>query len=330
MNVPLREGDFDLMPLQGAVDLPEVVGHDRRGPLHGGRREPDNEFEIQTAVAEADEPDLGLVRGYVRERVGNGSSGLDPGFADQFLVRAVGHAEGDVDAAVFLVQGPVRQATVHEFRVRHEDVNIVVRGDAGAAEVYLPHPAHDARCEFHEIVHLEAPLEQDDQAGDEIIDDGLQAEADAHAESSGHDREVPEVETDRRQADQDPDEDDDIVQHPAESVERRRADADAIPRDAVQTPTNELRSQPGRRNDERNPHDIEERNGGLADLEEASRKKSPQIVQGFLDHDRIRSEQENCSEPFHPLSIATCAALREKQLIDKRPQQQESVRSFVR
>ena len=54
----------------------------------------------------------------------------------------------------------------------------------------------------HPVADLERPLGEQDQAGDEVGDDVLQAEADAERQAAGDQREVRQVDAGRRNAEQ--------------------------------------------------------------------------------------------------------------------------------
>src|SRR5262249_57170727 len=62
-----------------------------------------------------------------------------------------------------------------------------------------PDPEHGAAeiAELDRVPHLDRALEEENQAGDEIVDDLLQAETDADAERAHEDRDPGQIEAER-------------------------------------------------------------------------------------------------------------------------------------
>ena len=162
--------------------------------------DPYHQFEFQPVVAHVDQP-------YVRlavspgNRAGQGHGGGDAGFAHQFLVGAVGHAERHVQAPHFLAIGPVDHAPADEFRIRHQHVHQVGGGDARVAQVNLGHLAGDAGLQVDDVTDLDGLVEQDNDARDEIVEHVLQAETHAQAERTAKEGEAGQVEAQVVEAD---------------------------------------------------------------------------------------------------------------------------------
>ena len=78
----------------------------------------------------------------------------------------------------------------------------------------------------HPVARLDRPLDQQDDAGDHVVGDVLQAEADADRQRAQHDGEVGEVDAERADADQDGDDDADIVQAGVDRLAQRHRRVD--------------------------------------------------------------------------------------------------------
>jgi hypothetical protein len=67
--------------------------------------------------------------------------------------------------------------------------------------------------DLHRVADLDRALEKQDQAGDEIVHDVLQAEAEAHAERAGEHRVVAQVDAHRAQRHEKADDQDGVMHH---------------------------------------------------------------------------------------------------------------------
>jgi len=93
-------------------------------------------------------------------------------------VRAQRHGELDLDAARGVGIGPVDDRALQEHAVRHDDVRALEGLDFSGADVDAAHEAFVA-IDHHPVAGLDRPLHQQDHAGDHVVGDVLQAEADA-------------------------------------------------------------------------------------------------------------------------------------------------------
>ena len=182
---------------------------------------PDQQQEVQAVVAVFDQPDIGFAALHVGECIGNVGCGLERGFLDQFLVAAIGDAKRYAYPQYPFAQRPVRQSRRDELRVRHDDVDVVVGIDERAAHVDRLDGPCEAGIELDVVTHPQRVFEQDNEAGNKIIDDRLQPEADADTEGAGDQRQVAEVQSDRGQRDDEPKNDDCVVAEPTHRVQRR-------------------------------------------------------------------------------------------------------------
>ena len=82
MKIALRKRNFDPVFTQTGLDLPKKIGMDCGGALHGFRSEPDDQFEVQAAIAEPDQPDLGFTPGNFGQRPGDAAGGFQHRFFD--------------------------------------------------------------------------------------------------------------------------------------------------------------------------------------------------------------------------------------------------------
>ena len=111
------------------------------------------------------------------------------GFQDQrahaFGIGVQRRGQAQQDAARGASQRHVAHGLGDEFRVGHDDGGAVAQLDLGGAHVDAAHIALGV-AQHHPVAHFHGPLCQQDQARDEVLHDGLQAEADAHRQRAGH------------------------------------------------------------------------------------------------------------------------------------------------
>ena len=119
------------------------------------------------------------------------------GFAQQALheldVGAARHLRHDTQPHRRLVVDLVGHVVEDEALVRHQHGEPVLGDDGRAARADLLDGAFHV-ADVHAVAHLERALQHDDDAADEVADDVLQAEADAHAHRAGQHAQRGEVE----------------------------------------------------------------------------------------------------------------------------------------
>src|SRR5687767_4153337 len=86
------------------------------------------------------------------------------------------------------VQLTTRPTTNSEWGTRMSTLSLVEI--EGRADVDVPHLAVQARLQLDEVADPHAALEEQDDAGDEVAEDRLQAEAETDAEGAGQHREA--------------------------------------------------------------------------------------------------------------------------------------------
>jgi hypothetical protein len=201
---------------------------------------PAEKLEVERRLSEAFEDDGGsrFVEDARDPRRGRAQSLLG-------LVRVVRlrDAQRNVKADPVAAEAPVRHRARDEFRVRHDQMDVVVRADDGRAGSDLDDVAHHL-VDLDPVADHHGPLEQDDDSGDEVLHDVLEAEADPDAEGGAEGGEARGVHAHRVQgqhASHDPDEvgEDAPDGVPCPHRERRpgeEAFRDESPRDARSDP----------------------------------------------------------------------------------------------
>ena len=96
--------------------------------------------------------------------------------------------------------------------------------DLGRARVDPPHEALFTPYD-HPVADADAALPEQNEAGDEIVGDRLQAEADADRQAAGDERELLDVEADLCAGEQDGDQRPDIAEDRADRVADARIEA---------------------------------------------------------------------------------------------------------
>ena len=107
----------------------------------------------------------------MRQRIRYVGTRLDSCLFDEFLVGTVCDAERDAHTQDVLRERPVRQAGRDEFRVRHDDIDIVVRVDQRAPHIDSLDRAGKPVIQFDVVADAQGALEQDNQARDEVVHD---------------------------------------------------------------------------------------------------------------------------------------------------------------
>src|SRR5258706_5635930 len=109
-----------------------------------------------------------------------------------FDVRAVGHAEGNAKAHTRIGVTPVGDAVGDEIGIGHDDGNVVVGDDRGAAQADLANlPSHAA--DFDPVADGDGPFGENDKATDKVADDVLQSESQADAHRAGQNSQRTEI-----------------------------------------------------------------------------------------------------------------------------------------
>src|ERR1051325_1573298 len=182
MDVALRERNFYVVLPQFAFDgIIEFAAETARGHRHLGG--PERELEVQRAVTEAGKEKFGfgILQG-LGMRIGN----FDEQAAQVLDVRAVGNSHGDAKAHARVAVTPVGDAVGDEIGVGHDDGDVVVGDNGGAAQADLAHLAGDA-AHFDAVADGDGSLGENNQAADKIADDVLEAEAQTNANRAGKD-----------------------------------------------------------------------------------------------------------------------------------------------
>src|SRR5258705_10591178 len=107
-------------------------------------------------------------------------------------VAAISHANRKTKPNTGVAILPVGYWRIYEFRVRHNDGDIIVGHNHRTPRADLPNCAQDA-CYFDAISNRDRPLRQDDQAANEITGDILQAESDTDANRTSKNRQCGEM-----------------------------------------------------------------------------------------------------------------------------------------
>src|SRR5258707_8619552 len=107
-------------------------------------------------------------------------------------VAAISHAYWKTKPHTGIAILPVGYRRIYEFRVRHNDGDIVVGHNHRTPRADLPNYAQDA-CYFDAISNRDRPLRQDDKTADEITGDILQAKSDSDANRTGKNRQCGEM-----------------------------------------------------------------------------------------------------------------------------------------
>ena len=101
--------------------------------------------------------------------------------------RAVVQAHREVQAALLIAEGPVGHLPGDQLGVGDDDLGPLRGAHDAGADADAPHPALQVP-HLDGVADVDRALEQQDQAGDEVVDHALQAEADAHAQGPRQDR----------------------------------------------------------------------------------------------------------------------------------------------
>lgn len=94
VEIPLGEGDLDAVPAQGLVDRPAILRPRPERPVNAFDGQPDDQFELQPAFGEVDQPELGNPDAVVLQGKLDLLRRLTHRLAHQFEIAPVGDAGG--------------------------------------------------------------------------------------------------------------------------------------------------------------------------------------------------------------------------------------------
>ena len=215
-------GDLDVVFLELVPDEEVDLAADEVGLLVDGPA-PDAEFEVQRGVAEFEEAHGG--RGILQHVLAFGRR-----FEQRLLhhadVAVVMHADRQAEPGLGVGVAPVGDGGADEFGVGHDHGDVVVGDHGRAAQADLGHLARNAG-HLDAVAQGDRPLRQDDDAADEIVDDVLQAEADAHTDGSCEEGEGAQVDPDELQGDVDADDQQEVTEHPRDRILEAQFEAGA-------------------------------------------------------------------------------------------------------
>src|SRR5215471_11778777 len=115
---------------------------------------------------------------------------------------------------------PVGYWRIYEFRVRHNDGNVVVGHNHSTPRADLTNGAQDT-CYFDAISDRDRSLRQDDKAADEIACDILQAETDTDTNRTSKNRQCGEMDTSVLQNKENANHQHDVADHLCNGVLKR-------------------------------------------------------------------------------------------------------------
>src|SRR6185436_7659623 len=123
-----------------------------------------------------------------------------------FRLGTVGDADVDVVAALAVGAGPVHHFLRHQLGIGNDDFRPLARAhrrraDADALDL------SGQRTDLDQVAHADRSFHDEDQPGYEVVDDVLQAEADAHAERSGNESDLRRIDAERGQGEYGADDD---------------------------------------------------------------------------------------------------------------------------
>ncbi len=219
MQVQLREGHGNASVLEPVVDAAvEVVAHGQAvfDLAHVGAQ-----LEALAVAFQRHEPAVGLG---LAQHLGVLPGNVQQHVAHLLGVVAVGHGHVDHQAGHVVAQGPVRHLARDEGLVGDDDFLVVEVQHRGG-------PRADARdgagegVDGDDIAHAEGPLHQQYQARDEVGEDLLQAEAQAHGERRHHPLQLAPAQAQQREGADRARDGDGVARQRGQGVARGAADA---------------------------------------------------------------------------------------------------------
>ncbi len=194
VEVALRERDGDAL-------LAEALENgDPQGVLHGKPIrevcEMEAQFEIQRKVAETEEFHMRLGIAQYRRL---GAHQLKQNVHDPLRIGIIGNGDRDFSAHDAVAVRPVTNGGIDEFGIRHDD-RLAAEGLDFRGAHRKPLDRALGRAGHHPVANLEGALHQQDEAGDEVRHDILQAETDTDRKGGSDQRQTGEVEAGGRHA----------------------------------------------------------------------------------------------------------------------------------
>ena len=139
-------------------------------------------------------------------------------------IGTVADADLDVDGAERVAVRPVEHAARDQLGVRHDQARAIEGLDLGGAHADAAHEALLV-ADDDAVADLDRPLDQQDQPRDEVVDDRLQAEADADRQGAGDDGEIGDVEAGIGDRHQRRERDADVAHHRVDGIGDARVQA---------------------------------------------------------------------------------------------------------
>ena len=235
---------------------------------------PVEELEVERRLAEPGEAHR---RRRVRENLVAAPGRLEQSPLDLPRVGGVGDTDRQGAPELRSVEAVVDDGGLGELRVGHDDVDVVVGAQHRRARTDLDDLRHQV-FDFDSVAHAKGPLDQQDQPGDEILDDVLEPEPDAHAQGGAERRERRGVDAQGLQRDGDAEKEDEVTGEPAEDQAQARGDLRPREETVRDEPPDEARQQIRRDEDDEADREAEDGDVRLADLKQL-------IVQNFSHDD---------------------------------------------
>ena len=188
VDVALREGDFDVVVVEGVVDgfHAEAGEADLLFDEH-----PDAYFQVDAALAKTGEGDADGLLG-VDEQLSGGVLTLtgfvevgDDELPHLFYIGAVGHADGNLDELVVVVAREVLEVLAEEGAVEERDDAAVGSDDLGALVGDALYLAVDAVA-LDVVAHAQA-TRHERKAVEEVLDEVLHGETETCGQAGGDD-----------------------------------------------------------------------------------------------------------------------------------------------
>src|SRR5262249_4868551 len=216
MQVALWIWDLDADSGEMLVDqVIQIASEPARSVSHFAA--PGNELKIDGAITK-------LLQKRRRLRILQ-SGWMLPCCGDQRLthfvhIAAISHADRKTKPHTRIAILPVGHRRIDEFRIGHNDGDIVVGHNHSTSRTDLPNGAEDA-CYFDAISNRDRSFRQDDQAADEIAGDVLQAKSDTDAKRTSKNRECGEMDPSVFQNEENADDQHDVADDLGDGVLQR-------------------------------------------------------------------------------------------------------------
>ena len=188
MQITLREWEFDVEPAELFEDSEVQIAFEncRYGHLGLG---PDAQQKVEAAISEVVKDDVG---GRIPQHVGMRSGYLQQHIADLGGIARIGSSDGKAEAHARVVGCPIGDALLDEVGVGDDDDNVVVGADPHAAGFHGDDFAEGA-ADFNAVANADRLFDEEDEAGEELTDDGLQAQTYAESKRAAENYETAEI-----------------------------------------------------------------------------------------------------------------------------------------